>query len=135
MDISWETVKDFVVHFGWVKGTLTILFWVFHAWIYLLYNYLIAIITLLAIFFTIGITIGMMMYSILSKSSPATDSLTFAPAPTGASLEFYVIVTPPLVMSLFMVFHLLLLKRRDRFFLGTPGQNAAKEQRENLSKP
>ena len=38
MEISWETIKDFVVHFGWVKGTLTILFWVFHAWIYLLYN-------------------------------------------------------------------------------------------------
>ncbi len=38
MDISWETVKDFIVSFGWVKGTLTILFWVFHAWIYLLYN-------------------------------------------------------------------------------------------------
>ncbi len=38
MEISWETIRDFVVHFGWVKGTLTILFWVFHAWIYLLYN-------------------------------------------------------------------------------------------------
>ncbi|MGH9755304.1 MAG: hypothetical protein ACREA2_21205 [Blastocatellia bacterium] len=38
MDISWETIKDFIVSFGWAKGTLTILFWVFHAWIYLLYN-------------------------------------------------------------------------------------------------
>jgi hypothetical protein len=38
LDISWETVKDFVASFGWAKGTLTILFWVFHAWIYLLYN-------------------------------------------------------------------------------------------------
>ena len=38
MNLSWETIKDFVVAFGWAKGTLTILFWVFHIWIYRLYN-------------------------------------------------------------------------------------------------
>ncbi|MFL6283258.1 MAG: hypothetical protein ACJ74Q_08980 [Pyrinomonadaceae bacterium] len=31
---AWETVKDAVVSFGWVKGTLTIFFWVAHFWIY-----------------------------------------------------------------------------------------------------
>lgn len=38
MNLSWETIKDFVVSFGWAKGTLTILFWVFHIWIYRLYT-------------------------------------------------------------------------------------------------
>ena len=35
---SWDTIKDFIITFGWVKGTLTLLFWVFHIWIYKLYN-------------------------------------------------------------------------------------------------
>jgi len=94
-------------------------------------GYVIAMVVLSAFFLTIGL---MIRGDLLSKPVPATDSLISAPAPTGARLEFYVIIIPPLVMSLFMVLHLLLLKRRDRFLLGSPGQNAAKEQRENLSK-
>jgi hypothetical protein len=38
VELSWETIKDFIISFGWAKGTLTVLFWVFHVWIYMLYN-------------------------------------------------------------------------------------------------
>lgn len=35
---DWNTIKDFLVQFGWIKGTLTIFFWLAHYWIYHLYN-------------------------------------------------------------------------------------------------
>lgn len=60
-------------------------------------------------------TIGMMFRDYLySKPVSAADIPISAPVSTGARMEFYVIIIPPLVMSLFMILHLLLLKRRDR---------------------
>jgi hypothetical protein len=34
----WETIKDAVTAFGWVKGTFTLFFWIAHYWLYRLYS-------------------------------------------------------------------------------------------------
>jgi hypothetical protein len=36
--LSWDVIRDYVVAFGWTKGTLTIFFWLAHWWIYRTYN-------------------------------------------------------------------------------------------------
>lgn len=38
MELSWETIRDFIVAFGWTKGVFTIFFFGAHAWVYRLYN-------------------------------------------------------------------------------------------------
>lgn len=38
MELSWQVIKDFLIAFGWVKGTLTIFFWLAHFWIFRQYN-------------------------------------------------------------------------------------------------
>lgn len=35
---DWETIKTFIETFGWFKGVGTILFFIFHYWIYALYQ-------------------------------------------------------------------------------------------------
>lgn len=36
--IDWETFKEFLVEFGWIKGTFSVFFLIAHAWIYRLYS-------------------------------------------------------------------------------------------------
>jgi F0F1-type ATP synthase membrane subunit b/b' len=38
LSFSWETVKDFIISFGWVKGTFTIFFWLALFFFYRLYK-------------------------------------------------------------------------------------------------
>jgi hypothetical protein len=35
---DWQTIKDFIVSLGWVKGMFALFFWVSQAWIYMLYR-------------------------------------------------------------------------------------------------
>ena len=35
---DFQTVKDFIVSLGWVKGTFALFFWVTQGWIYFLYR-------------------------------------------------------------------------------------------------
>lgn len=35
---DWQTIKDFIVSFGWVKGMFALFFWFSQGWIYILYR-------------------------------------------------------------------------------------------------
>jgi len=34
----WETVKDYIIAFGWAKGVFTIFFFLAHYWLFKMYN-------------------------------------------------------------------------------------------------
>lgn len=35
---NWETIKGYIVAFGWAKGVLTLFFFMAHGWVYKLYQ-------------------------------------------------------------------------------------------------
>ena len=38
LNFSWETIKDFITLFGWVKGIFAIFFFLAHFWVWRLYS-------------------------------------------------------------------------------------------------